>query len=430
MSVELSSNRVLIRDHGVTEAAVVAEFKAAEAAGKNLQDFLDAILSLGAQVVALGSNTASAEKIDASIDQAKTAIKEVANNFEATIEKQVASFGADDGALVKGFNAIIDQFRVGIEEMTAGEDSPLRSAMLKSLDDAKDKIHLDIQSQVSDQKKAIAELLDPSNPTSPLRSLSHKLDLLSGAVEKVQLEVAKDVAVAEIVEGGVVGGLEYEDEAIAIVQRIAAMAGDDCEPTGHVTGRIPRNKMGDGVVDLKIGGTVADRIVIECKNKKLSKLDWERECAGARENRAARGFIGMCKHFDDMPNASRIMILDPQSIVVAFDAGQDDAQVLYLIYQMVKLNTLSSSGRLDEVNIAEVRTNLDDAIKALERFDALTKSASAIENSAASIKKDALAIRTVITERLSAAQMAMSLEAQLVELESPESLALEEPIGD
>ncbi len=81
MSVELSSNQVLIRDHVVSEAAIVAEFKAASEAGKNIEEFLNAILSLGAQVVALGSNTASAEKIDASVDQAKIAIKEVADNF-------------------------------------------------------------------------------------------------------------------------------------------------------------------------------------------------------------------------------------------------------------------------------------------------------------------------------------------------------------
>jgi hypothetical protein len=427
MPVEVSPQQVLIREHTITEAAVVAEFNSALAAGKDPAEFLSALVSLGAQVVALGSNTASAEKIDASVDQARLAIREVAESFEQNIQKQVAGFVSEEGSLITGFNAIIDQFRDGIEEMTAGEDSPLRSAMLKSLDDAKDKIHHDIKTQVSDQKREIAQLLDPASPTSPLRSLSDKLDALGGAVERVQLEVAKEIAVAEIVEGGVVGGIDYEDEAVAIVQRIAAMAGDDCEPTGHVTGRVARSKKGDGVVDLKVGATVADRIVVEAKNSALTKLDWERECGGSKENRAANGFIGLCKHLDDMPNASRIMILDSRSIVLAFDPEHDDAQLLYLVYQMIKLNTLSSSGRLDEVNIVEVRRSLDDALKALERFDNLTKSASAIENSAASIKKDALAIRSIIAERLGDAKIAMSLEANLEELRAPEAAALEAP---
>jgi hypothetical protein len=426
MSLEITPTSVFISQHTITDIAVITEFNAAVESGKSPDEFLNSLLSLGAQVVALGSNTASAEKIDASVDQAKSAIKEVAENFEGTIQKQVATFAAEDGVLVKGFNQVMDQFRDEIEEMTAGEDSPLRSAMLKSLDDAKDKIHLDIKNQVSSQKKEIAELLDPSNPTSPLRSLSTKLDLLGNAVEKVQLEVAKEVAVAEIVEAGVTGGLDYEDEAVAIVQRIAAMAGDDCEPTGHLTGRVARSKKGDGVIDLKVGPTVADRIVLEAKNSQLSKLDWERECEGSKDNRAANGFIGLCKHLDDMPNGSRIMILDSQSIVLAFDPNEDDAQLLYLVYQLVKMNTLSSSGRLDEVNIVEVRKSLDDALKALEKFDNLTKSASAIENSAASIKKDALSIRSIITDRLSAAQAAMSLEANLDELERPETPSLAE----
>ena len=408
--------------------AVVAEFNGALASGKDPAEFLNSLISLGAQVVALGSNTASAEKIDASVDQAKLAIREVAEHFEESIQKQVAGFASQDGSLVKGFNTIIEQFRDGIEEM--GEDSPLRSAMLKSLDDAKEKIHNDIKTQVSDQKREIAELLDPASPGSPLRSLSDKLDALGGAVEKVQLEVAKEIAVAEVVEGGVVGGLDYEAEAVSVVQRIAAMGGDDCELTGHVTGRVPRSKKGDGVVDLKVGATVADRIVVEAKNSPLTKPDWERERVGSKENRAANGFIGLCKHLEDMPNASRLMILDAKSIVVAFDPERDDAQLLYLVYQMVKLNTLSSSGRLDELNIVEVRRGLDDALKALEKFDSLTKHASAIENSAAAIKRDALAIRTVIEERLGQAQIAMSLEANLEELEAPGPAALEAPQDD
>ena len=427
MSVEIQGNEIVIKEHSVTDLAVVAEFTAASDAGKELPEFLNSLLSLGAQVVALGSHTASAEKIDASVDQAKTAIREVAENFEDAIKKQVTGFAAGDGTLVKGFNSVLDQFRNEIEEMTAGEDSPLRAAMLKSLDDAKEKIHQDITSQVSNQKKDFAELLDPSSPTSPLRALSDKLDALGSAIEKVQLEVIKDVVVAELVESTTMGGLAYEDVAIGIVQRIAAMAGDDCESTGHITGRVSKSKKGDGVVDLKVGATVADRVVIEAKNKALSKLDWERESLGSKDNRAANGFIGLCKHLDDMPNGSRIMILDSQSIVLAFDPDNDDAQILYLVYQLVKMNTLSNSGQLDEVNIVEVRRSLDDAMKALEKFDNLTKNASAIENSAASIKKDALAIRTIITDRLGAAQLAMSLEANLDELGMPEVGELEGP---
>ena len=247
---------------------------------------------------------------------------------------------------------------------------------------------------------------------------------------KVHLEVAKEVAVAELVESGTQGGLDYEDEVVGIVQRLAAMAGDDAEACGNVTGGVPKSKKGDAVIDLRVGATIADRVVVEAKNKALSKLEWERECQGAKQNRAANGFIGLCKHVEDMPNASRMLILDSQSIVLAFDPEHDDGQLLFLVYQLVKMNTLSSSGRLDEFNIVEIRKSLDDATKALDRFDSLTKNASAIENSVAKIKQDALAIRSVITESLGAAQLAMSIESNLEELGGLHPLALEEPDGE
>jgi hypothetical protein len=427
MSISMDTNEIRIVEHIVTDVTVVAEFAAAAEAGKDPEAFLDSLLNLGAKVVALGSSTASAQKIDASVDQAKSAIKEVAENFGETIERQVAGFAAEDGTLVKGFTGILDQFKVQIDEMTAGEDSPLRAAMLKSLEDAKAKIHDDVVAQVANQKKEIADLLDLSSPLSPLRSLSERLDALQGAVAKVHLEVAKEVAVAELVEAGTQGGLDYEDEVVGIVQRLAAMAGDDAEACGNVTGRIPKSKKGDAVVDLRVGATIADRVVVEAKNKALSKLDWERECQGSKQNRAANGFIGLCKHVEDMPNASRMLILDSQSIVLAFDPEHDDGQLLFLVYQLVKMNTLSSSGRLDEFNIVEIRKSLDDATKALDRFDNLTKNASAIENSVAKIKQDALAIRSIITESLGAAQLAMSIESNLEELDGLHPLALEEP---
>jgi hypothetical protein len=283
-----------------------------------------------------------------------------------------------------------------------------------------------VVAQVANQKKEIADLLDLSSPLSPLRSLSERLDALQGAVAKVHLEVAKEVAVAELVEAGTQGGLDYEVEVVGIVQRLAAMAGDDAEACGNITGRIPKSKKGDAVVDLRVGATIADRVVVEAKNKALSKLEWERECQGSKQNRAANGFIGLCKHVEDMPNASRMLILDSQSIVLAFDPEHDDGQLLFLVYQLVKMNTLSSSGRLDEFNIVEIRKSLDDATKALDRFDSLTKHASAIENSVAKIKQDALAIRSVVTESLGAAQLAMSIESNLEELDGLHPLALEE----
>jgi hypothetical protein len=95
-------------------------------------------------------------------------------------------------------------------------------------------------------------------------------------------------------------------------------------------------------------------------------------------------------------------------VVIAFDPEIDDFHLLSLVYQLVKLNTLSSTGELDEINVAEVNRSLGEAAKALEPLNAISKSASAIRNAAASIIKDIDSLRESVSQHLRAAQTAIS----------------------
>jgi hypothetical protein len=129
-----------------------------------------------------------------------------------------------------------------------------------------------------------------------------------------------------------------------------------------------------------------------------------------------------------MPNASRILILDSRSIVVAYNPEVDDLQLLALVYQLVKLNTLSNAGSSEDIDLGEVSNSLESALKALEKFDLITKNASAIRNSADAITKDANLVRNQIADDLKAAQnelmrtVRQSIAGQAVE---SENLALE-----
>ena len=69
MSVVIEEDQVRIHEHLVTEVSVVSEFITAVEAGKSPEDVLNQLLSLGSQVAALGSSTASADKIEASVGQ-------------------------------------------------------------------------------------------------------------------------------------------------------------------------------------------------------------------------------------------------------------------------------------------------------------------------------------------------------------------------
>ncbi len=404
VSVNLRDSDLVIDGLIIKDPVVLANVKSAIDSKRDPEGAVRSMLMLGAQVMSLSSNSAGAETIEASIGHAKQAIQEATLALDDSVKRQLTEVLSEDGQLVKNMQTVMSGFRGQIEELTAGEDSPLRTAMLKSLDENQKRIKEDVLAQITSQKSQIAALLDPLDPTSPLRSIVEKIETLGKSVDHLKENLSNEAAVAEIVEAGVFGGLDYEELAVKAVQNIASYAGDDCEPTGNVTGRIARSKMGDGVVDLKVGAQVYSRIVLEAKNKALSKLDWEKEAHGSKQNRAAIGFIGLCKHLSDMPNASRILILDSRSIVIAFDPERDDLQLLALVYQLVKLNTLSNAGSSEDIDLGEINNSLEAALKSLEKFDLITKNASAIRNSADAITKDANLVRNQISEELENAQ--------------------------
>ena len=416
--IKVSDGTITFVDVVIKDAVIAAGFTSAIEAGVDPVEFAYSLLDIGARTASLRSNTAGAEKIEASINQAKTSISETAKTLEEAVKKQVKDLAADDGVLIKGIQSIIDTYQEEVEELASGEDSELRKAMLKLLKDAKEEISKDVKNTVDAQRKAIGELLDPANATSPLRSLAEKMQGVVDSIEEIKRESATEVAVAEALETGITGGLDYESVAVNATQQVASLAGDDCEHTGGFTGRVPRSKMGDGVVDLKVGGKVYGRIVVEAKNSKLTKKDWEAEAKGSKENRGASGFIGFCKHPNDMPNNSKILILDPQTIVIQFNPEFEDLTFLALVYQIVKMNTLNNAGKLDGLDIAEVNINLQEAIRELGDFDELKKTASSIENGAIKVKKQADSIRKGVQDRINKVQQAIAKEFESQALES------------
>lgn len=425
--IKIANGAITFVDVVIEDAVIATEFTSAIEAGIDPVDFAHSLLDIGARTASLRSNTAGAEKIEASINQAKASISETARTLEDAVKKQVKDLAADDGVLIKSIQNIIGTYQEEVEELASGEDSELRKAMLKLLGDAKDEISKDVKNTVDAQRKALGELLDPVNATSPLRSLAEKMQGVVDSIEEMKRESEKVVAVAEVLETGVTGGLDYETVVVNATQQVASLAGDDCEHTGSKSGRFPRNKMGDGVVDLKVGGRVFARVVLEAKNSPLTKKDWEEEVRGAKANRGASGFIGFCKHPQDMPNSSKIMILDPQTIVIQFNPEVEDLSFLVLVYQIVKMNTLNAAGTLEGLDIAELNMNLQDAINDLDEFIELKKSASSIENAAQSIKKRADSIKTNVEKHVRAVQAAISQEIESHVLESSqEPLELED----
>jgi hypothetical protein len=131
-----------------------------------------------------------------------------------------------------------------------------------------------------------------------------------------------------------------------------------------------------------------------------------------------------------MPNKNRIMIVDRQTMILAFDPEKDDLQLALIIYQIVKMNTLASSGALEENKVSEINDELERAFKSLKKFDSLTKSAKTIENSAKGMYGTLKEMKGEMLEHLNAIQGVVDVDLAPLELESADLLELEEGDSD
>lgn len=414
----------------VTDSTVVASFKAVLAEGESTAEYLENVIVLGSKVLGMANAGAGVQKLADGIEDASRVMKDASKKLSEDINEKVDAITGDDGKLAKLIDSQIEEFVAQLEVLTGGEDSPIRKGIKKQMDEMSQKLVEDFMRQTNEQKAQIAKLLDIKDPTSPLRSLGDALTAVGTDIKEIHNGIVKTDAVAELIEATPVGGNKYEDVAVKALQLIAGRAGDVCIATGNSVGRIARNKMGDATVDLKMGGSTHARIVMEAKNSALTMTDWQKEISGSKDNRAATGFIGMCKYEKDMPNNGRILIVDSQTIIIACDPETDDGELFSLVYQVVKMNTLSSSGSLEGLNLAEVNKNLTDAVDALKKFDSITRQVSTIRNSADSIAKEAKSIREGVTLMIESVQKSIQRTLEPEALEAAARLALESSEAD
>jgi len=118
MTIEFTESELRIHNYVSTDPVVLAAFRAASDAGRNPENYIDTVLGLGAQVASLASNTVGAEKLEASITKAQTAIGSITDQLSVSIKQQVTAFSAEDGTLVRAFSGIIEEFRIEIDELT------------------------------------------------------------------------------------------------------------------------------------------------------------------------------------------------------------------------------------------------------------------------------------------------------------------------
>lgn len=131
-------------------------------------------------------------------------------------------------------------------------------------------------------------LLDHSNPESPLFHL--KKDLVENYLQDIRDRLIGEQVAAEEYERGTAKGIDYQESVFEMVSQICRPFGDIPSYVADSTGKVPKSKVGDIVVDVNPGytGGVALRMVIEAKDQHgYNAGRIVRELEEAKENRDA-----------------------------------------------------------------------------------------------------------------------------------------------
>lgn len=363
----------------VKDKQVVAAMQAAKEQDRDLAEYVTNAVEIGVKALLTASVGIGVETLITEVDQTNAAIKRGTADLTQSIKEQVESFSSPEGPLAKSFMSQLAGFGEVLESLTAGEDSPIRKALISQLDGMRKTLTEEFTRQNNHQKDAMAKLLNPDEATSPLRVLATQAEsqnkIIIEAISRIQstLDVQKGKAIEA--ERGHLKGNDYEADAMAVVKAIAIASNDEADGTGanpDATG----SKKGDGVIGLREGLVVKAKIVAEAKDRKdMTRKYWLNEADAARKTRGAIGFLGLCKSVDKMPGGQRIMALDQtgQAIVMAFDPNQDDPELLALVYQVVKMHSLVVVSSGDAVNMAALSRYVQDSITSLLKFDDMSR---------------------------------------------------------
>lgn len=371
---------VVIESLEITDLNVLTAAQTACEEKRDLPEFFINVIELGVKALQATGVNVGVQQLASGIDTAEKNMAKSTKEAQERLQQFIEAVTADNGVYDKKFKLIVENFEKNIETLTTDENSPIREGIKGQMTQMAKDLQDEFARESTRQQSAIKSLLNPADPGSPMFPLSQLVESIKNDVTDLLTATSVNSAIAEVISSSPKKGLPYEDQVITLMQQVSGLTGDDCIPTGSTTGLIPKSFKGDGVIELKpTGDKTAARLVIEAKNSPISRADWDIEITKGKQNRDASGFIGFCKSIGDMPNKNRMLIIDRQTVILAHNPEIDDPQLAFLVYQFVKMSTLSASGLLDEDKVTMLNDKLDSCMKELKRFANLSRDAKSVE---------------------------------------------------
>ncbi|MCZ0912464.1 Fis family transcriptional regulator [Gordonia amicalis] len=300
-------------------------------------------------------------------------------------------FGGTNPEVIDRFAPLLEQFAANLDKRASANTSELLTKAAKQFDPSDPSSPMAKHTaDLTKRQDALTEQLGKQHA-----ELSERLDVVVTALKVA--EAKSSVAKVSPIKGGT-----YESEIHEVVHAIASGLGDEYTETGAIVGAVARSKKGDGVLIVDGG---AARVVIEVTDSKRD--GWGAYFDEAERNRKAEAAIGLVRTVEQNCGET-IRVLGKRRIVLAFDPGTDDPDLVRAALMLLRTSALTAAGRSGAHEIATAEEKITAAVDELGKIEDIKKAAGSIQNNVHKIEKSCSSIYTSIDRLLAEALNALA----------------------
>jgi hypothetical protein len=353
----LSFDHIEIRDTDV------ARFFEETPEAQRLETF-QAILRVG--VAAIRSTRTAAQ-----MDYVERRFEELSRQFESRLD----SYMGDGGSFA---TAIQTYF---------GEDGRIRKHLDGAFGESGD-LGKRLEAVFGPQGALVRQLLDPTNPTSPLGAL--KQDILSD-LGRLRQDLAKDKQRATDMAKMAAKGGEFEDELYELLGAVARPYADRVEPTGSEVGLVYDCKKGDYTVTLSSRQDLKVAVEAKRRGKRATLPSILGEMDLAMRNRGAQYGMFVARNVGNLPaEVGWFNEYNDSLVVLALSESEEvlpRQELLEIGYRWARLRVLTAHAyREGGVNVTAIQQHLTIARRTLDELAQAKGTCTKITDQASSLR--------------------------------------------
>jgi hypothetical protein len=371
-AIRTAGDRVAVDGLVLDDAVLVRLVREREEAGDDPVQVLVDALEIGARVLDREQAGANAEFVRTEFEKQAREV-ESAFGVQATavgerLAKQLEDvFGPETGSLSKALERHFSDDSSGsvqqrVRALVAEVMAQARQDLLQQFSAA------DGRNPLADFKAASLTMMKQAaaQQDTHLTAMRDRMAALERQLQGLRDERAAAVQLAAERERGTAKGRTFEEAVFDAIEAIAAAQGDCAEPVGDLAEG--GGKRGDVVVSVDAAtGPARGRVVVEAKDRRISRKKALEELAEGLDQRSAQFGVWVVPSDEELPAGVRdLREVDGDKLFVVFDPEDGSRVGLEVAYKLARARVLLTRDEIEGLDPALVAERVELARRAME----------------------------------------------------------------